>query len=79
MKSDQISSWGTRNQKDYDRSLIKSDYGVNRGFVRNTTAMPLHIQDKGDSQTFLKDAQKAFKRRGEMSWQTFDDFKKDLR
>ena len=47
--------------------------------MRHTTAMPLYIQDKRDSKTFLKDAQKAFRRRGELSWQRFDDFKNDLR
>ena len=67
-----------RNQKAYDRSLIKSDYGVNRGFVRNTTAMPLQIRDKRDTKAFLKEAQKTSRRRNDLSWKSFDEFKKDL-
>ena len=69
--------WGTRNQKAYDRSLIKSDYDVNRGFVRNTTAMPLQIRDKRDTKAFLKEAQKTSRRRNDLSWKSFDEFKKD--
>ena len=50
----------------------------NRGFVRNTTAMPLQIRDKRDTKAFLKEAQKTSRRRNDLSWKSFDEFKKDL-
>ena len=46
--------------------------------MRNTTAMPLQIRDKRDTKAFLKEAQKTSRRRNDLSWKSFDEFKKDL-
>ena len=40
--------------------------------------MPLQIRDKRDTKAFLKEAQKTSRRRNDLSWKSFDEFKKDL-
>ena len=63
----------SRKPKDYDRFIVKKDYGIVRGKVLELTIVP---KTKAD---FSKVGKAITKRRGTLDYETFDQFRRDLK
>ena len=69
----------SRKPKDYDRFIVKKEYGIIRGEVLELTIVPKDFEYEGKTKAEFSKVGKAItKRRGTLDYETFDQFRRDL-
>ena len=68
-----------RKPKDYDRFIVKKEYGIIRGEVLEVTIVPKDFEYEGKTKADFSKVGKAItKRRGTLDYETFDQFRRDF-